>query len=637
MPDDGQPEWLARLGCELGQGEGLSVRLAAGGIEGGRHDHAALPVEVADQHVQVHQSRDVVEPVGVLGRAPVHVHARLLAVGGELHGHVLDDLGRAAADLRPLGDGLLLGGFQHDLERGLHLDGLLAALQGRAVHEQFARDGFLLIIGIEGDRLAVLQGHQILEGVFLSVLVLPHLLGLEADVRGPQERAGGAILLQLHQPCTVGPGGLLVRGGGGLVAGSQILRVVPLVLQDPADHALGEGGVGAGLHGDPAAPLRGQLGEAGIHHGDLQLAVRHALGHAGRAVGGAVVSVEEVGPHEQHELGVLQIHLPVELLAVLEGVAHILLADGLGGEVERALADGRMAVGVGSAVGGGEAGSEVGTTALLPTPHVDELVVLGSEVRVLRVDQVMQVGRVLGLELSHRHLLLPDQLHVIAHGGEDLGIPQAPDLLQARHHAVFFAGDMGEEFAAVGDLVHGLIEGNGLPLAIATLAIALQHLADAPGIVGARVARLALGADPRVHPRRPVERFGHGQVGVQGKGAVGTAVDLHGHAVDDLHLDATAGVAVQAGGVEHVLGHAQFVEFLFAELPAFGLGDEVLGEGHLRGREGAASSDGTEIHEPTAGHPLLGLKGCRQLLSHRSPPDSCPRCSGHGASSPSSP
>ena len=234
----------------------------------------------------------------------------------------------------------------------------------------------------------------------------------------------------------------------------------------------------------------------------------------------------------------------------------------------------------------------------------------------------------LGLELGHGELLLPDQLHIGGHVCEDLGVPQAPDLLHTGHHPVLFPGDMGEELPAIGELIHGLSEGDGGPLPFAALASPLEDLADAPGIIGASVPRLTFGADAAVHPGGPLQPFRHGQVRVQGEGVVGAAIDLHGDAVDDLHLDATAGVAVEADGVEHVLGLGQRVELLLAQLSGFGLGDELLGEAHIGGGEGAAASGGTEIHEPAAGHPLLGWG---QLPSHGAPPDSGSRCSRPGA------
>ena len=243
----------------------------------------------------------------------------------------------------------------------------------------------------------------------------------------------------------------------------------------------------------------------------------------------------------------------------------------------------------------------------------------------------------LALELGHRELLLPDQLHISGHVGEHLRIPQAPYLRHARHHSVLFPGDMGEELAPIGDLIHGLGEGNGLPLPLASLAIAFQHLADAPGVVGTGVTRLTLGANACVHTGRAIKTLGHREVGVQRERRVGAAIDLHGHAVDHLHLDAATGVAVETRAIERVLGLGQLIEFLFTQLPGLGLGDQILGEGHLGRGEGAATGDGTEIHESTTGHAPLGCKGWGQLLSHGAPPDSCPRCSRRGAWSPSSP
>ena len=116
MANYGEAEGFARLGSNLLEAEGLLVGLGAVGVPGGEGNHAAGPVEVADQQIQVHEAGDVVEAVGMLGRAAVHVDAGLLAVGGEFLGNRFDGSSICAADLGVLGDALLLGCFQHDLQ-----------------------------------------------------------------------------------------------------------------------------------------------------------------------------------------------------------------------------------------------------------------------------------------------------------------------------------------------------------------------------------------------------------------------------------------------------------------------------------------------------------------------------------------
>ncbi len=95
-------------------------------------------------------------------------------------------------------------------------------------------------------------------------------------------------------------------------------------------------------------------------------------------------------PDGEDIFSVLEVPLPVELLTASELIVLILLAHGLAGEVKRTLADGGMAVGVHrSEIVAEEAGGEIGTAALLSSPHVDELVVLRSEIRMVRIDEVI--------------------------------------------------------------------------------------------------------------------------------------------------------------------------------------------------------------------------------------------------------
>jgi len=252
MADDGETELLATLRLEFGQVEGLLVALGAVGIESGGDDHPPFPVVVPQQQVKVHQGGDVVEAVGVLGRAAVDIDAGLAAVGGELFGYLFDDTGVDAAELGVLGDRHFPGGFLHDLQRALHLERFPLLVLQFGGDEEVTGHGVLVVIRIEGDRLAVLHGHQVFEAELFAVLVLAGLLFLQADLLGPQEGARLSLVIQLHQPAAVTPGGILVDRGSGLVGGSQVGGVVALVLQNPAGHPHGEGGVAPRLDRHPA-------------------------------------------------------------------------------------------------------------------------------------------------------------------------------------------------------------------------------------------------------------------------------------------------------------------------------------------------------------------------------------------------
>jgi hypothetical protein len=75
-----------------------------------------------------------------------------------------------------------------------------------------------------------------------------------------------------------------------------------------------------------------------------------------------------------------------------------------------------------------EALVDVAAAVFEPTPGEDELVVLRSEVGVIRVDEHVEVVGVGALEVRHqlpfgiRVLLVPDRLAVGGHGSCDLGV-----------------------------------------------------------------------------------------------------------------------------------------------------------------------------------------------------------------------
>ena len=163
---------------------------------------------------------------------------------------------------------------------------------------------------------------------------------------GTQESSRRSLVIELHQPGTVGPGAFFVGGSSGLVGIGQEFSIVAFVFQDPAGHAHGKGGITARLDRHPALGLGGHLGEARVEHRDLELAGGDLRQRPRVAVGGAVVAVDQVGTHEDDILGIGRVGLPVEFQAILEGIPCILFTHPLAGKVEGALADSGVAVAV---------------------------------------------------------------------------------------------------------------------------------------------------------------------------------------------------------------------------------------------------------------------------------------------------
>jgi len=279
-----------------------------------------------------------------------------------------------------------------------------------------------------------------------------------------------------------------------------------------------------------------------------------------------------------------------------------------------------VAVGVDRAEGIIEALGEVGAATLLAPPPVDELVVFRAEVGMVRVDQLVQVGGVLDLELGHglglllRALLLPQGGHVLAHLLEHLDVLEGVQLLEAAHLALLFTGYVFEQQATGHDLGYCLVEGDRLPLVFTPFAGSFQHPGDAVGVVGALVAGLPLGTDGAVQFGGPLDIFLHVQVRVEGEGVVGAAVYLDRHAVHDLDLDAAAGVAVEADGVKGVFGLHQLVGLELGQFTRFYPGDEAVGEVQLGGHQGAAADHGGGFEKIAAGYAVV------HIICHRAPP-----------------
>jgi len=130
---------------------------------------------------------------------------------------------------------------------------------------------------------------------------------------------------------------------------------------------------------------------------------------------------------------------------------------------------------------------QVATAVLDAAPVEAELVVLGSQVRVVEVDQVVQVRGVLGLEVFDRHFLRGDQGGVLGQGLGDRRVPQDDDVFQSIDVA------LAEQIPAADDLLHHLLEGDALPRVLAALACALEHLDEAVGVVRVWIPAWPLG------------------------------------------------------------------------------------------------------------------------------------------------
>ena len=101
----------------------------------------------------------------------------------------------------------------------------------------------------------------------------------------------------------------------------------------------------------------------------------------------------------------------------------------------------------------------------------DKLVVLRSKIRVIRIDQEIQMLVVLLLEFRDRHLARPNRLDVRSHRGRDGWITHCKNVFEAGHNAVL--ARLGKELAAFRDFLDGLVEANRLPLTRPSRAYAL--------------------------------------------------------------------------------------------------------------------------------------------------------------------
>jgi len=210
-----------------------------------------------------------------------------------------------------------------------------------------------------------------------------------------------------------------------------------------------------------------------------------------------------------------------------------------------------------------EALGEIRPRTVNPAWHKDELVVLRAQVRMVWINQNVQVGGVLGLELLPRHLALPEEINVSRHRLGHIRVPQGIDILETGHRT------LAKEVAPVHDFLHGLAEINRLPPATASGPGALQHLEKAVGLIVGLNACLPLRA------QLPIERgcLGWGSVirdvRVKLLSAIRVPVYLHHHAVLNFDLYGAADLALQTGGVKNVLRTSEFIVLTDASVSGF--------------------------------------------------------------------
>ena len=398
-------------------------------------------------------------------------------------------------------------------------DGLDRDAVDRGIHEEVA------LLGLFGQGgLAVHHDH-------------PPVLGAFGDVQAQFAGLDEAHFVGAHQVGGVGPGAFAHGLRSLLVGRAEESSVVALVLDNPANHAQGQGAVGAGLDGHPLPGLGRGLGKPRVHHRVLEVALDDAPGHLGHHVGRAEVGLKGAGPEVDDELRIVGIGL------------HVGLARGhLVGDVVALLADGGVQVVVHRAEGGVHPALGELLTAMLHTAaKEDKLIVDRTQVGVVGVDEHVQVVLVLLLELLHGHFAVLNLLHVLGHGLAELGVPEFPHVLEAVHVA------LAEQVAAVDHFVDELLPGNGHPLVLPALAGPLEHGAHPIGVVENLHAGLPLGAQGRFQFGGLGQGRGFGDVGLQVLRAVGIAAHLHQHAIHDVPPHGAGVVAVQAHGVDEML------------------------------------------------------------------------------------
>ncbi len=540
MADDGNPPGLELL-VLLGGIKRLALFIAHD-IVGRGLGQPAHPVVVADEDIQEHISEDVIKAGGMLGDTPMDIGHGPFAVVGELPGQLPDIAFAHPGQIGPIGQGLLHGRLFIDLQHTLHRNAV-----DDGVHQQVAGHRVLLVVGVKGHGFAVFIDDESVKLPVAVPLLLGPLLRRDTQIRTPKERIRHTIF-HLYQPGSLGPGGLVHRLGRSLVGVGQVAGIIALVFDDPADHAPAHGSHTVGPHRQPfPSPGRG-LGAAGVHHRDLDAALDDPLGDLSGPPGRTIVGLIGAGAHEEDEFGVAQVSLPIKFAAVGELAFHKLVAHGLAGEIERTLAHGGVAVGIdGAQTGAEKALQQLGPPGFQAAPVETDLVVLQAQIGVVGIDEILQIVGMLGLKFLQGHLLGRHLGCVFGQGRRDLGITTGPEVFEALHLA------FAEQIAAVDDFLDGLLKGNDLPLVFAPFASSFQDFDNTIRVVQGLDPGLALGTDGPFDGRRLLDGGIVADIGGQGPGAVGVAVNLGHHPVHQLHLDAAVGIALLADGKNLVL------------------------------------------------------------------------------------
>ena len=111
------------------------------------------------------------------------------------------------------------------------------------------------------------------------------------------------------------------------------------------------------------------------------------------SVGGTVIRLKKIGPHKEDETAVFSVCLPVELLSVRKFAVHVLFADSLASEIQRTLTYRSVTVSVGGAEALCKTLVQIASSSLEPAPGKHDLVVTRPEIRMIRIDKLVQCLR----------------------------------------------------------------------------------------------------------------------------------------------------------------------------------------------------------------------------------------------------
>ena len=514
-----------------------------------------------------------------------------------------------AGDLGPFLDRMGFGGFAEQLQAGFGPP----AVGQLDVHEEVAAHRLLFVVRIERDEAAFRAHDEEFLRIRGAVFLRAGFRRAQTDIGGAHERAG-AVVAHFDQPRSVAPARLAGGFRRRLVGVREEIGPIGPLVEQPTNHPHRQRRVRARLQRQPFPGLARELAEPRVGGGDRAPAGGQAFGQAHRTVGRAVIGLEQIGADEQHEPAVFQVGLPIELLAAGELALGVLLADGLAREIERALADRRMAMRVRRAQGGGESLVELPAAAFEASPHADDLVVFRAEIGVFGINHGREVFRVALLERLDEFGFFraiffgPDRLNVRGHRLRDGGVAQGRDGFQPLHVPIFLAGHVRKEPPPIANFTDRLLEGDDDPAVFAALAGAFEHLADAVRIVGGLQAGLTLGTDRAVNGRRDARRGRVIQVRQQRPRIVRIAVNLRQHAVLDLALDPAARVALQTNGIDQVFGIRGRVRRVGAAAVEHG-GVRGIGCRRAHAGEQRAAEQRAVREEPAAVHRRFGRAG----------------------------